>query len=127
MHGYDVYEINEIKKAVALATAGLFAPEETLRDVRLCLWELLANALVHQKVRREAVHLSWEIDATSYTFIILDKGCSLAPEAFTAPSTSCVCESILEENGRGLYLVQALADEICYNSLTGELRGIIRW
>lgn len=127
MDVYRLVALKEVSEAINVATAQLSqAPTDALNDVRICLQELLVNAFQHHQGEKKELWLSWQTEQGAYIFFIEEDPRQIPDGLFELPRMICE-EDLLKENGRGLFLVQALADEICYNEETGCLKGVIRW
>lgn len=79
---------------------------EQSMDIVLCLREGINNAFLHGKSKiSPQVEVSWEINDNIFSFLITDGGNDMPkiPEGVV---------DALSEHGRGLYLMQAILDEM---------------
>ena len=111
-------DLSEVQKASAKALS-FFKPlglsDACQFDIRLCLEEALINAMKYGNgLKREVpVDLQAGFDEKKIWLRIEDRG-----RGFNVSRVSdCTRgEGLLKENGRGLYLIHRLMDEVKYNS-----------
>jgi serine/threonine-protein kinase RsbW len=86
--------------------------EELASDLNLVLTEAMANAIQHANEGDPAKEVHIEISTVSQRLIIkvFDFGPGFDVEQYIKPRHP------LEENGRGIYLIHTIMDEISYNS-----------
>jgi serine/threonine-protein kinase RsbW len=86
--------------------------EKLAFDLNLVLTEAMANAIQHANEGDPAKEVHIEISAVSQRLIIkvFDFGPGFDVEQYIKPRHP------LEENGRGIYLIHTIMDEISYNS-----------
>lgn len=83
-------------------------------NIKLCSEEALRNAMEHgNKFRKELpVKVSYGIVGSRLEIEIEDSGKGFKREDVVDPTTD---ENILQERGRGVYLIHRLMDEVKYN------------
>ena len=86
--------------------------EKLAFDLNLVLTEAMANAIQHANEGNQAKEVHIEISTVSQRLIIrvFDFGPGFDVEQYIKPRHP------LEENGRGIYLIHTIMDEISYNS-----------
>jgi|GEM_PF-4576802 putative anti-sigma regulatory factor, serine/threonine protein kinase len=79
-------------------------------DLKLCLYEALSNALIHGNACDEtkAVYFCATFLKDRFVAEIRDEGLGCKVKNYQAPSDLLEC-------GRGLYLIELIADRFCYN------------
>jgi serine/threonine-protein kinase RsbW len=82
-------------------------------EIKLVLSEAVNNAFVHgnKSDKNKPIHLKWERKEKNFTLTVTDCG--------TGINDLEICKeinlsNILEESGRGLYLINCYADEVKY-------------
>jgi serine/threonine-protein kinase RsbW len=92
------------------------------RDVEIALREALANAVLHgnkQDIQRK-VHFSCRIHpGRELSIVIKDEGSGFDPSGVPDPTS---VENVLSENGRGIYLMKMLMDEVRFEHGGTEVR-----
>ena len=93
---------------------GCNVDEDQLFNIKLCAEEALRNAMEHgNKFRKELpVKVSYGIVGDRLKIEIEDSGKGFKQEDVVDPTTD---ENILQERGRGVYLIHRLMDEVKYN------------
>lgn len=91
-------------------------------DLRLCLYEALSNALIHGNACDEtkAVYFCATFYEDRFVAKIRDEGLGCRVKNYQAPSD-------LLEGGRGLYLIEVIADHFCYNEKNNTWTIEIIW
>lgn len=100
--------------------------EEKQMDIRLCIMEAVQNALLYScKPDTEIAHVqvSWQCSQRGFSFTVEDDGPGV-PIGLRSQDWDHVS---LEEHGRGLLLMQAILDEVCFNERGNRVTGRIRW
>ena len=100
-------EVLRFLKPVSLSDDKLF-------DIRLCLEEALINAIKYGNKldKNTKVYLSVEYDREAVRIVVEDKGQGFNPKSIR----SCISdENLLNNCGRGVYLIHRLMDEVNYN------------
>jgi serine/threonine-protein kinase RsbW len=88
-------------------------PESRFGDILISLTEALNNAIIHGNAldNNKYVHVSHTKEPNRIIFRIKDEGCGFNPDA--VPDPTCM-ERIEECGGRGVQIMFALADHMCY-------------
>jgi serine/threonine-protein kinase RsbW len=105
--------IGHIGENIALTLRDYSGDREKLAfDLNLVLTEAMANAIQHANEGDPAKEVHIEISTVSQRLIIkvFDFGPGFDVEQYIKPRHP------LEENGRGIYLIHTIMDEISYNS-----------
>lgn len=91
-------------------------------DIKLCLYELLSNAIIHgnQKSLDKKVYLEVVLSDSGLNFFVHDEGDGFFGNDFSL-------EFDLNEHGRGLFLISQIADEFGYDDLTNTWLVKIKW
>lgn len=101
--------------------------EEKQMDIRLCVMEALQNALLYGECsdhdKPAIVHVSWRCSQQGFSFTVEDEGPGV-PADLRKRDWDNVS---LEEHGRGLLLLRAILDEVCFNEKGNRVTGRIRW
>jgi len=98
------------------------APATSARDdLRLVFSELLYNAVIHGNKGDRSKHVQVQLKAESDRIYVCvrDEGCGFDHEEATSQAVSE--KSLLEENGRGMILVRALTENLCFNKSGNQI------
>lgn len=121
---FDLQSRRDSVNEVADRLSGFFDklgwPEEAVFDVKLAAQEAVVNAVEHGNGSDETklVHISCEATDDTVTLIVSDEGNGFNPVKVPDPTLP---ENILRENGRGLFLMRNLCDEVFYNQKGNEV------
>ena len=103
---------------VGAMLAGFFDKQglssEVTFDVKLAVQEAVVNAAEHGNEYDESKTICVCCEATgeAITVTVTDEGPGFSPCCVPDPTLP---ENILRENGRGVFLMRNLCDEVCYN------------
>jgi len=88
--------------------------ESDIFDIRLCIEEALKNAIIHgNKFNKESyVFISYALKRNEFVIEIEDEGVGYVPEEVPDPTKE---ENLLVGEGRGVFLIHKLMDEVKYN------------
>jgi len=88
--------------------------EDDIDDISIALTEMVNNAILHGNKNdpKKKVTIHFEMTAERLSIHIHDEGTGFNPEKVRDPLEP---ENLLAENGRGIYLVRALMDDVEYN------------
>lgn len=128
MASLTVSALSEIPSCVEQVLADetlCYMPPERRSDLKLCLFELLSNAIMHGE-GGHLVHLVYRADATGIAFQVYEEHGHWDGRALLR-SNRCLREGLLDEHGRGLYLVQMLCEEVAYCKDCKGVRVTIRF
>jgi serine/threonine-protein kinase RsbW len=118
-----------IEEAVELVTrhclAGHEAPPKTRFRLQVVLSEALSNAIMrgNREDRGKWVHIRAELDATIIQLEVTDEGAGFDPAAVPEPIRP---EQLDEANGRGLFLIRKLVDDVRFNEQGNSICMILR-
>jgi serine/threonine-protein kinase RsbW len=118
-----------IEEAVELVTrhclAGHEAPPKTRFRLQVVLSEALSNAIMrgNREDRGKWVHIRAELDATIIQLEVTDEGAGFNPAAVPEPIRP---EQLDEANGRGLFLIRKLVDDVRFNEQGNSICMILR-
>jgi serine/threonine-protein kinase RsbW len=107
-----------IEEAVELVTrhclAGHDAPHKTRFRLQVVLSEALSNAIMrgNREERGKWVDIRAELGPEVIQLVVTDEGKGFDPAAVPEPIRP---EQLDEANGRGLYLIRKLVDEVSFN------------
>jgi serine/threonine-protein kinase RsbW len=111
-------EVECIEEAVELVTrhclAGHDAPHKTRFRLQVVLSEALSNAIMrgNREDRGKWVDIRAELGPEVIQLVVTDEGTGFDPAAVPEPIRP---EQLDEANGRGLYLIRKLVDEVSFN------------
>lgn len=100
--------------------------EETQMDIRLCVMEAVQNGLLYgcpADLPEASVQICWQCSDHGFCFTVTDAGTGVPEQLRTQSDDS----PSLEEHGRGLLLMQAILDEVCFNDTGNRVTGKLRW
>lgn len=88
---------------------------DILFDVNLAMQESLQNAMQHGNKMDPTKKVKFKAQITDNFFelSVEDEGVGFDPETLPDPTKD---ENLLKENGRGVYLLTHLMDEVCYEN-----------
>lgn len=89
-------------------------PEENFGNILIAVTEAVNNAIIHgNKSKKELeVGLSVADSMDRFCFSVKDEGEGFDYNNLPDPTAP---ENIEKENGRGIFLMRSLADDVCYN------------
>ena len=102
-----------IRRMLQTAQTQLPMQEETWYDLKIILHELCSNALEHGKSPVELFAAVCRRDLCLH-ILVLDSGKGFCPQ-------ECMFPSVEEERGRGLCIVNSLADDLVFNSSANKV------
>lgn len=100
--------------------------DETQMDIRLCVMEAVQNGLLYgcpADQPNASVQISWQCTSQGFCFTVTDEGPGV-PEQLRNQDSDILS---LEEHGRGLLLMQAILDEVCFNETGNSITGKLHW
>lgn len=116
----DLAEVRRASERV-LEHLGPLALSEAVRfDIRLCLEEALINAMKYgnQFKKDRRVRLEVECLGDELRFTVEDEGAGFDPKKLKNCTDE---ENLLENHGRGVYLIHQLMDKVQYNEKGNRL------
>ena len=125
----DISSIEEVVERVMRQCAGCGEDPRKLRKLRLNLRvglsEAIANAMLYgngpNSSKRVRVEVAFQ-DST-ITARITDEGCGFDP--FDLPDPTCG-PNLFREEGRGIFLMRELLDEVIFNELGNSVTLVLR-
>lgn len=110
-----------VERVLALA-GGVGLSEERLHDLSVALSEALSNAAVHGNGLAPGRTVAVRVEVEPEKRIVVevrDEGAGFDRGNLEDPTRT---DRVLEDNGRGVFLMQRLADGLEYNSAGNEVR-----
>ena len=109
----DVEYLEKIEKASSKIAMEAGFDESTVDDISIALTELVNNAIHHGNKNdvNKKVTVSFEVDDKKITISISDQGRGFSPNSVSDPIHP---DNLMADNGRGIYLVRALMDDVDY-------------
>ena len=100
-------------------------PDNLAFDVKLACEEAIVNAVEHgnQCDSSKMVHLECSVENDVMKVVVRDEGEGFDPAALPDPTEP---ENILREDGRGVFLIRRLVDEVRFNEKGNEITIIKR-
>jgi serine/threonine-protein kinase RsbW len=122
----DVGSIEHAVEYVVGRCRSCEAHAERLRlNFRVGLTEALSNAMLYGNAHDPSKRVRVEVTFGEGTIRarITDQGCGFDP--FSIPDPTCP-ENIMKPDGRGLFLMRKLLDEVCYNDQGNQVTLVLR-
>ena len=109
----DVEYLEKIEKTSAKIAADAGFDESTVDDISIALTELVNNAIHHGNKNdiSKIVTVTFIVDDTKLSISISDQGAGFSPNTISDPIHP---DNLMADNGRGIYLVRALMDNVDY-------------
>ena len=108
-------EVHHVERLVDQTCASLGVKEENYGNVLIAVTEAVNNAIQHGN--KSAKDLTVEVSVSNATeefcFSIEDQGNGFDFDNLPDPTAP---ENLLKENGRGIFLMKNLADEVCFEN-----------
>lgn len=120
----DIAEISSCVNHILADEFSSCASVERQQDVKLCLYELLGNALIHGSGDNE-ICVRYKIEDDCMLLQVYEAH-GIWDGVHFLNNHRCLKEGILEEHGRGLYLVEMLSEEFAYCHECKGVRVMIR-
>lgn len=119
----DMESLLKVEEVVDKVCADYGIPEDAYGNVLIAVTEALNNAIIHGNggVRQKNVELVVREDVNSVLFEVKDEGAGF--DYFNLPDPTAP-ENLEKPNGRGVFLMRSLADEVEFydNGSRVELR-----
>jgi len=99
--------------------------QEIIDDISVALLEAVNNAIIHgnQRNREKSVDVRIAIEENKIEICVSDEGTGFDPSALADPSAP---ENLFRPNGRGLYFMHKLMDEVEIHSTSHGSEVIMR-
>lgn len=83
-------------------------------NLAIAVTETVVNAIVHGNKRdpRKKVHIVFRVEKDRVSFSVRDEGKGFDPNQLSDPLDP---ENIMKENGRGIFILKKLMDEVTYS------------
>ena len=109
----DVEYLEKIEKTSAEIASAAGFDESTVDDISIALTELVNNAIHHGNKNdlNKIVTVSFKVDEKKLSISISDQGQGFSPSTISDPVHP---DNLMADNGRGIYLVKALMDDVDY-------------
>lgn len=120
-------QLPEVLEKIEGTLIGLDIPMEKKLDIRLCVSEAVGNALIHGNGRDQEkwVSVCWQPSFGELFLMVTDEGKGLAEEKRSSQELDPL--RLLEESGKGLFLIYQLADTVCYNDCGNQITIRLTW
>lgn len=105
-------------------TCGL--PDHTAKfNLRVALAEALANAIIYgnDEDPDKSVEIEVYVRSELFEIHVRDEGRGFDPDTVPDPTTP---EHLLDENGRGLFLIRRLVDDVSFNDRGNAICMVLR-
>lgn len=88
--------------------------DSTIFDIRLCVEEAIKNAIIHGNKKKSnlPIFISYSLKGGRFIIEIEDQGNGFDPDKIPDPTLD---ENLLRGEGRGVFLIQKLMDEVRYS------------
>jgi serine/threonine-protein kinase RsbW len=105
--------ITDVESLIDVACAELALSEDVYGNILIAVTEGVNNAIIHGNKLDASltVHVGVHNNEEWVCFSITDRGTGFDPEAIPDPTAP---ENLLKENGRGIFLMKNLADEVSF-------------
>ncbi|MFZ5945314.1 MAG: ATP-binding protein [Bacillota bacterium] len=121
----NLKQIEEVIGQLRLIFIEKGVPEEASFDIQLALMESINNAFLHgcRGIEEPFVEVEWFIKNNSIKMRVRDNG-----KGFDHSSAGSFDEiNILEEKGKGLYLIFSILDNVWFNEAGNEILFEKKW
>ena len=120
-------QLPEVLETIEGTLADQDVPREKMMDIRLCISEAVGNALIHGNGldQDKWVSICWQISAGELFLTVTDDGKGLAKDKRAPRELDPLV--LLEESGKGLFLIHQLADTVCYNDCGNQITIKLTW
>ena len=104
----------EVDKFIEQRLKTLGLDKDQIADMAISVTEMVNNAIVHGNKNDpcKKVMLRIKVDKSKVSIEIEDEGKGFKPNSLPCPINQ---ENLLKEVGRGVFIVKALMDEVCYS------------
>lgn len=125
---FRLTELSQIENLIVKLREKLFVlniPQETFLDIQLAVTEAIGNSFKHgtKGIDKPLVEVEWLINGSSISLKIRDNG-----SGFNFEDLKVLNEhNLLEEEGRGLFLIFSVLDEVWFNDRGNEICFLKRW
>ena len=108
-------EVHKVEQLVDRTCANLGINEDFYGNVLIAVTEAVNNAIQHGNKEQSSliVELNVSTSSDAFCFSVEDQGKGFDFDNLPDPTSP---ENILKENGRGIFLMKNLADEVCFEN-----------
>ncbi len=105
--------ISDVESLIDVACAELALSEDAYGNILIAVTEAVNNAIIHGNNLDASlsVHVGVHNNTEWVCFTVTDQGKGFNPETIPDPTAP---ENLLKENGRGIFLMKNLADEVTF-------------
>ncbi|MFO7868195.1 MAG: ATP-binding protein [Bacteroidales bacterium] len=116
----QIENVTEIEKLIDSISEKINISSDIYANILVCVTEAVKNSIIHgNKLNpEEKVEIEYTLNKKYILFKIADKGNGFDYYAIPDPTLP---ENIEKETGRGLFLMNCLADEVIYNDKGNEV------
>ncbi len=120
----DLNELHKVEDFAQIVSKKASLSEEQSDNMAIVLTELANNAIVHgnKRIPSKKVYLKAVFQADKVEVSVKDEGNGFDPAGLSDPTDP---ENIWKENGRGVFLVKNLVDEVKFISSPGGMEVVI--
>ncbi|MFM7723984.1 MAG: ATP-binding protein [Bacteroidota bacterium] len=107
--------ISDVENLIEKTCAELNVSEDLFGNILISVTEGVNNAIIHgnKGLATLSVHLSVLNNDTFICFRIKDEGKGFDPDSIPDPTAP---ENLLKENGRGIFLMKSLSDDLVFEN-----------
>lgn len=115
-----ISSIGVVESLIDTAATELAFNEDVYGNVLIAVTEAVNNAIIHGNMQNENAFISVQVlkNNADFCFVVTDKGVGFDYNNLPDPTAP---ENIEKENGRGVFLMKSLADEINFNEAGNEV------
>lgn len=115
-----ISSIGVVESLIDKAAAELAFNEDVYGNVLIAVTEAVNNAIIHGNKQNENAFISIQVlkNNADFCFVVTDKGVGFDYNNLPDPTAP---DNIEKENGRGVFLMKSLADEIDFNESGNEV------
>lgn len=126
-------DLRSNKKAIKLIEPIIFEIKEKLSladdkfyNILIAVTEAVNNGIIHGNKLNPSkfVHFTVLADHKEIEIVVEDEGDGFDPESISDPRNP---ENLLKENGRGVFLIRALCDNVSFETEGQGTKIIMRW
>ena len=120
-------QLPEVLAEIEQTLAGMGITMEKMLDIRLCVSEAVGNALIHGNEMNENkwISICWQASCGELLLTVTDQGDGVVQEKRCPKELDPLL--MLEESGKGLFLIGQLADTVCYNDCGNQITMRLTW
>lgn len=121
----DLLQIENVIKTLRSELQSYNVPQETFFDIQLAITEAVNNAFIHgsKGLKKLLVEIEWWITSDKIQIKIKDNG----PGFDYSQAGRFNVENILDEKGKGLFLMFSVLDKVWFNDQGNEVYCLKKW